>query len=115
MIAFLGAVSLIIGLVGGAVVLWGVIVTTMRLPRLEARGLKKEHVFSDREALRHQLGSYLLLGLEFLLAADIIRTIIHPTLQDMAILGSIVAIRTVINYFLDKEIASFRPGETGTR
>jgi uncharacterized membrane protein len=63
----------------------------------------------EREAVRHQLGSYLLLGLEFLIAADIIRTVSHPTLSDMAILASIVAIRTVISYFLDREIETFNP------
>jgi uncharacterized membrane protein len=44
------------------------------------------------------------LGLEFLIAADIIRTIIRPTLEELAILGGIVVIRTVISYFLGKEI-----------
>lgn len=54
--------------------------------------------------LRHHFGSYLLLGLEFLIAADIIHTIFTPTLQKLAVLGGIVAIRTVINYFLNLEL-----------
>lgn len=54
--------------------------------------------------MRWDLGFHLLLGLEFLIAADIIRTIVHPSLQELAILGSLVAIRTVISYFLNKEI-----------
>ena len=42
--------------------------------------------------------------LEFLIAADIIHTIVKPTLEELAILGSIVIIRTIISYFLGKEM-----------
>ena len=48
-----------------------------------------------------------MLGLEFLIAADIIRTIVKPSLEELAILGSIVVIRTVINYFLGKELRQY--------
>ena len=51
-----------------------------------------------------QFGSYLLLGLEFMIAADIIYTIAKPNTEGLITLGSIVAIRTVISYFLNKEI-----------
>jgi uncharacterized membrane protein len=44
------------------------------------------------------------LGLELMIAGDIIGTIIRPTLQEMAVLGSIVAVRTVISFFLNREI-----------
>ena len=54
--------------------------------------------------MRRQLSSYLLLGLEVMIAGDIIGTIIHPTLQEMAVLGSIVAVRTIISFFLNREI-----------
>ena len=51
----------------------------------------------DRRELRHLLGYYLLLGLEFLIAADIIDTLMKPTPQDLLVLGVIIVIRTVIN------------------
>ncbi|MDL2254613.1 DUF1622 domain-containing protein [Ruminococcaceae bacterium OttesenSCG-928-I18] len=50
------------------------------------------------------LGSNVLLGLEILIVADILKTIIHPSLTDILVLGSIVVIRTVISVFLNKEI-----------
>ena len=100
-------ISITIGIIGIAIIIWGIILMFIRLVRLEISRLNKKSIFRDREALRHQLGSYLLLGLEFLIAADIIGTVIHPTLNDMAVLGSIVIIRTIISYFLDREIASF--------
>ncbi|HDP24469.1 MAG TPA: DUF1622 domain-containing protein [Deltaproteobacteria bacterium] len=96
--------SMGIGVVGAAVILWGVVLIVFRLIPLEATVFRNTSVFPQREVLRHQLGSYLLLGLEFLIAADIIRTIIHPTLNDIAVLGSIVVIRTLISFFLEREL-----------
>ncbi|GAA2916477.1 DUF1622 domain-containing protein [Enterococcus pseudoavium] len=54
--------------------------------------------------IKAYLGSYILLSLEFLIVADIIESIINPTFQDIIKLGLIVVIRTVISYFLNKEI-----------
>jgi len=48
-----------------------------------------------------------LFALEFLIAADIIATVIHPKFEEIAILASIVVIRTMISYFLEKEIEKF--------
>ena len=101
--------STVIGIIGVAIIVWGVILITSRIVTLEIKRLRRKSIYRERETLRHQLGSYLLLGLEFLIAADIIGTITHPTLNDMAVLGSIVLIRTVISYFLEKEVAEFTP------
>jgi uncharacterized membrane protein len=100
-----------IGIIGMAIIVWGVVLTVGRVLRLEYSQIKGRVICREREALRHQLGSYLLLGLEFLIAADIIRTVTDPTLEEMAILGGIVAIRTVLSYFLDKEMAESYPCE----
>ena len=54
----------------------------------------------------HVLGYYLLLGLEFLIAADIIDTLMKPSLQDLIVLGAIVLIRAVISYSLNGELKS---------
>ena len=48
--------------------------------------------------------TWLLLGLEFELAADVIRTAMAPTWSDIGQLASIAAIRTFLSYFLDKDI-----------
>lgn len=101
----LHAVTVIIGACGVAVIIWGVILTVVGFVRLEYRHLQGKKICEQRDALRHRLGSYLLLGLEFLVAGDIASTIIKPTLQDLAILGSIVVIRTILNYFLNREMA----------
>jgi uncharacterized membrane protein len=44
--------------------------------------------------------------LEFLIAADIIHTIVEPTLKELAILGGIVVIRTIISFFLGRELGN---------
>ena len=106
MIQILHIISQVVGLTGAGIIIWGVILVFYRFLRLELIRARGRRIGTRREALRHQLGSYLLLGLEILIAADIIGTITHPTFKDMALLASIVAIRTVISYFLDKELAA---------
>lgn len=57
------------------------------------------------ETLRLELGRSLALALEFLLGADILRTAVEPTWDEIARLAAIAAIRTALNYFLQQEIA----------
>ncbi|MFO7938222.1 MAG: DUF1622 domain-containing protein [Bacteroidales bacterium] len=96
-----------IGTSGVAIIVWGVVLTIYRLLKLEFSRLKKKSIYRERESVRHQFASYLLLALEFLIAADIIATVIHPTFEEIAILASIVVIRTIVSYFLEKEIEKF--------
>ena len=55
-------------------------------------------------ASRNHLGHSLSLSLEFLIGADILRTAISPSWQDIGQLGAIVGIRTVLNFFLTREL-----------
>jgi uncharacterized membrane protein len=57
-----------------------------------------------RKAIWRRFGMWLLLGLEFELAADIIRSAISPSWQDIGELGAIAIIRTFLNYFLEKDL-----------
>lgn len=100
-----------IGSIGVAIIVWGVVLTVFRLLKLEFSRFRHKSIYRERESVRHQFASYLLLALEFLIAADIIITVIHPTFEEIAILASIVAIRTVISYFLEKEISNFNANE----
>lgn len=59
---------------------------------------------------REQLGRSILLGLEFLVAADIIRTVaITPTWQSVVVLAGIVVIRTFLSFSLEVEITGRWP------
>lgn len=68
---------------------------------------RRQHLDAT-EGIRLQLGRVLALGLEFAVASDILRTAVAPTRQDILNLGAIVLLRTLLNYFLEREI---RQGE----
>ncbi len=57
-----------------------------------------------KEQVRLRLGRWLALALEFELAADILRTAIAPTWNEIGQLAAIVVLRTALNYFLQQEI-----------
>lgn len=59
---------------------------------------------------RRQLGAAILLGLEFLVAADIIRTVaVKPDFRTVGVLGGIVLIRTFLSYSLQLEVTGYWP------
>ena len=62
-----------------------------------------------RKAIWRRFGTWLLLGLEFALAADIIATVVSPTWDDIGELGAIAVIRTFLNYFLERDLESSEP------
>ncbi len=64
--------------------------------------------------LRQAFGGTLLLGLEVLVAADLIRTVaVAPTLQNVYVLGLIVVIRTFLSFSLETEIEGVVPWRRG--
>jgi uncharacterized membrane protein len=66
------------------------------------------------EQYKTRLGKGLLLGLEFLVAADVVRTVVlEPTLQNVTILGLLVVIRTFLSWSLVVEIEGYWPWRRG--
>lgn len=94
-----------IGVLGVLIIVFGVLCGLCRFVRAEFSAAPGSNVDEARKQLRQVLGYYLLLGLEFLIAADIIDTLMKPSTQDLLVLGAIVAIRTVISYSLNSELA----------
>lgn len=78
---------------------------------LGARSLRRrEGGRAPFQVLRNALGSAILLGLEILVAADLIRTITSkPSIEDALILGLIVLIRTVLSISIQIEIEGVLP------
>jgi uncharacterized membrane protein len=62
----------------------------------------------DKKEVWLHFAAWLVIGLEFELAADVLRTAISPTWDDIGQLASIAVIRTVLNYFLGKDIEKFQ-------
>ena len=54
--------------------------------------------------LRHDLGTAMVTGLEFKMAAEILRTVIVRTWQEVAMLGAIVVLREILFFFINKDI-----------
>ena len=76
-------------------------------------GLSPKRVIGTRKAIWVSLGMWLLLGLEFELAADIVRSVVSPTWADIGQLGAIAVIRTFLNYFLEKDLEKYGETEAG--
>lgn len=93
--------------IAAAIVIGGAVVRSFTdyLRQLFSRSRQQ---FEATETIRLQLGRVLALGLEFTVASDILRTAVAPTRQDILNLGAIVLLRTLLNYFLEREI---RQGE----
>ena len=58
----------------------------------------------DIQNIRLRLGRWLVLSLEFLLAADILKTAVMPTWTELGKLGVIIVLRTALNFFLEYEL-----------
>ena len=62
------------------------------------------------QTLRRSIGAVLLLGIEVLVAADLIHTVaVEPTLANVGVLGLIVIIRTILSFSLEIEIEGVPP------
>ena len=94
-----GYLRMVVEAIGAAIVGFGAVATAFRY-LLSLVGLRD---YSNSE-IRLYLGRYLALGLEFQLGADILSTAVAPTFQEVQLLAAIVVIRTVLNYFLSKEL-----------
>ena len=108
MVEVLESISHGIAVIGVTVLSWGVLLSVIRMVAIEARGLRGADVSLDRSDLRQSLGYYLGLGLEFLIASDIVESILKPSLQELTHLGVIVVIRTVISFSLNWELSQER-------
>ena|ERR1700761_7089364 len=59
--------------------------------------------------IRLQFGNSVVLGLEFMVAGDIIGSLVKPDYYNLGMLAIIVAIRTVLSFFLNLELAALTP------
>jgi uncharacterized membrane protein len=91
-----------IELLGVSIIAVGALLTLAAFARSLSRGTAMDDAVS---ALRSNLGRAILVGLEFLVAADIIHTVlVELTLETVAALAGIVIIRTLLSFSLEAEI-----------
>ena len=103
--------ALVIELLAVAVILAAVLLLAIK--RGTVRYIYQVHGARDFENYKHQLGKALLLGLELLVAADVVRTVaLEPTLTNVAMLGLLVLIRTFLSWSLTVEMEGRWPWQS---
>ncbi len=97
---------------GIAVIVLGALTLIWRYATGILRGVPASHAY---HLLRRNLGRVILLGLEFLVAADIINTVsVQPSFRDLGVLGLLVIIRTFLSFALEIEINGRLPWRMGS-
>ena len=92
----------IFGFAGAALIVYGGLRAAIKVLLLEF--WKRAYAYNK---IRNEFTSKIVFGLEFLIAADILRTLIAPTQQEIINLGAVVVIRTILGYFLQREAKDF--------
>jgi uncharacterized membrane protein len=100
----LKAISQIIGIASIVILIFGSVhaIVVFLLNELKRMGGKFD--LEKIASIRIQLGQYLLLGFELLIVSDVIATIVEPTIDELIQVGGVVVIRTVLSFFLNREI-----------
>ena len=99
------AVALTVEAVAVLVIGYGALEATVKLA---VRPFRDVAVRATRKQIWLGFGLWLLLGLEFELAADIVRSVISPSWADIGQLGAIAVIRTFLNYFLERDLEKYQ-------
>lgn len=91
-----------LSVLGALIIVWGILIASFEFLRKEV--LHRTVIIKLNESIRLKLGSYLVLALEFFIAGDIVKTVITPTWESLGMLGAIVIIRTILSYFLTRDL-----------
>jgi len=97
-----GRIALGVEAIAALIIAYGALeaVTALLHPRHDDSLGKRKRVW-------HRFGLWLILGLEFMLAADIVRTTISPSWQQIGQLAAIAVIRTFLNFFLERDVEKY--------
>ena len=93
-----------IDVIGIIIVLIGAIKFVVHAVPIELKRLKGVACAQELRHLRLQLGSYIILSIEFMIVSDIINTVLTKTMEDLYYLIGLIVARTAISYFLGKEL-----------
>ena len=92
----------VLGIAGAVLIIYGGLKAIVKVLILEVR--KGSYSYN---IVRRELTDKIVFGLEFLIAADILTTVITPTQEELINLAVVVVIRTILGFFLSKEAAEF--------
>ena len=94
-------VTLVLNLMGALIVIYGSLQAFTKILKVEFKSKKKFHPYENAKRTYVQK---LILALDFFVAADLLRLVAEPTMNEIILIALIVAIRTLLNYSLNKEI-----------
>ena len=96
--------AFVIDIVGALVMAWAFVTSVFGLLKGSIVGGDAHSRIRNMQVVRCDLGVKLVFALELMIISDLLRTLISRSIDDMILLGGLVVIRTVIGYFLNKEI-----------
>ncbi len=102
-VGLIESAAFLFGVLGAVLIVFGGIRAGIKILSLEV--LRNPLNYQD---IRQDFTSKIVFGLEFFIAADILKTLIAPTKDEIIILGAVVLIRTILGYFLSKESREFQ-------
>ena len=97
-----------IDLIGIGIILWGFFRALISFVGAEVKRVFHSEGLGCLHEVRLALGTYILVGIEFMIASDIINTVVTRELRDLAFVSALVVIRTAISFFLGRELAELR-------
>ena len=95
LLTFLNTLATIISVISLLIVTYGVLVCFIAFLRNEIKRFNGTYTVNNIRQLRADFGTYLLLGLDFLIASDILKTVVDPTLDELANLISLLLLVVV--------------------
>jgi uncharacterized membrane protein len=104
---FVNGTGLIIDFIGIVYIVYASLFAGSKLLSLEVGREKEKH--SVREGLKRDLAHKLIFGFDFLIAGDVLRSVIAPTPEKLMLLGGIVIIRVILSYSLLMELGAENP------
>ncbi|MBI2774742.1 DUF1622 domain-containing protein [Candidatus Dependentiae bacterium] len=93
-----------IAAIGVVVITFGAVRSVYQLFQMADR---KKNV--DANQIRLQFGNSVILGLEFMVGADIVGSLVQPDYYNLGLLAILVLIRTILSYFLNIELQALTP------
>jgi len=97
-------IAVAIDLVGIAILVYAALRFVVHFLGFEIKRLRGLECVEGIRDMRLQLGSYILLSLEFIIISDVILTAISRNVDDLLALGLLVLIRVVLSFFLGREL-----------
>ena len=102
----LALIAFLVDMVGVAIIIFGFVVGIIDYVRTVLLGGSMPERYRRFQEVRCRVGVHLILALEFMIVSDIITSVVSRTLDNLIYLGAIVVIRTVLAYFLDRDMAA---------